>query len=186
MESRSRPETSSSASRIFPGRRANNFEGNNGEKGALGLTTIYEPRLTAIADLIFVHGLKGGSRSSWSKNNDPNLFWPQEWLPTDPKFEDVRIHTFGYNSKFSTDSVKLDIYDFARSLLMEIYHCPLIPSDSDVCRPIRYPELELQLTFTRFQLSSSAIAWEGLLPNEPLFLRAFLTSKLDSLPLPKE
>jgi hypothetical protein len=44
-------------------------------KGPLGLTTIYDPPLPAIADLIFVHGLNGGSRSTWSENNDLTLFW---------------------------------------------------------------------------------------------------------------
>lgn len=35
-------------------------EGN--EKGPLGLTTVYKPLGKAVADLVFIHGLGGGSR----------------------------------------------------------------------------------------------------------------------------
>ena len=124
--------TSSGAGRIFTRRpRLGSNESDIENKGPLGLTTIYDPPLPAIADLIFVHGLTGGSRSSWSKNNDPSLFWPQEWLPSDAKFQDVRIHSFGYNSKLGSESI-LNINDFAKSLLGAIYDCPLIPGESDV------------------------------------------------------
>lgn len=124
--------TSSGASHIFTRRpRSESNDSDHENKGPLGLTTVYNPLLSAIADLIFVHGLRGGSRSSWSKNNDPSLFWPQEWLSSDAKFEDVRIHTFGYNSKLGGESV-LNINDFAKSLLGAIYDCPFIPGESDV------------------------------------------------------
>jgi hypothetical protein len=128
--------TSSGAGRIFTRRpRGEANESDSKNKGPLGLNTVYNPPLPAIADLIFVHGLNGGSRSSWSKNDDSSLFWPKEWLPTDPKFEDVRIHSFGYNSKLGgllgNDSI-LNINDFANSLLGAICDCPFIPSDSDV------------------------------------------------------
>lgn len=113
-------------------RRESGYDNDNDVKGPLGLTTIYDPPLPAIADLIFVHGLAGGSRSTWSKNHDPNLFWPQEWLPRDNKFQDVRIHSFGYNSSWVGEST-LSIYDFAKSLLGSIHDCPLIPGDSNVC-----------------------------------------------------
>lgn len=100
-------------------------------KSPLGLTTIYKPLEKAIADLVFVHGLGGGSRKTWSKHEDPALFWPQEWLPQDPGFRDVRIHTFGYDSNWETESI-LNIHDFAKSLLEWIRDCPTIPRDSNV------------------------------------------------------
>lgn len=131
------PDTSPTARRKLTRRRGSN-ESDVDNKGPIGLTNLYQPRLNAIADLIFVHGLTGGSRSSWSKGNDPTLYWPQEWLPADPKFEDVRIHSFGYNSKLGTDSV-LNINDFAKSLLGAIYDSPLIPTDSEVCSSIFRP-----------------------------------------------
>ena len=101
-------------------------------KGPLGLTTLFEPSGPVVADLVFVHGLGGGSRSTWTQSSDAALFWPQEWLPTDAGFRDVRIHSFGYNSNWEKESV-LNIHDFARALLGSLSDCPEIPRDSTVC-----------------------------------------------------
>ncbi|KAF2261549.1 hypothetical protein CC78DRAFT_347471 [Lojkania enalia] len=101
-----------------------------GPKGAIGLTTLYDPGPDAVVDLIFVHGLNGGSQSTWTKNGDMSLFWPQEWLPRDEAFQDVRIHTFGYASGLSRESV-LNVPDFARSLLGSIHDSPNIPRTKD-------------------------------------------------------
>lgn len=100
-------------------------------KGPLGLGTLSEPLGPAIADLVFVHGLGGGSRSTWTKSTDESLFWPQEWLPVDGGFRDVRIHSFGYNSNWEKEST-LNIHDFARALLGSLQDCPTIPRDSKV------------------------------------------------------
>ncbi|KAK1765476.1 hypothetical protein QBC33DRAFT_544396 [Phialemonium atrogriseum] len=98
-------------------------------KGPLGLTTLYDPPGdSVVADLIFVHGLNGGSQSTWSKGNDPSLFWPQEWLPRDEAFRDVRIHTFGYASGVNRESI-LGLRDFAKSLLGAIKDCPAMDRD---------------------------------------------------------
>lgn len=102
-----------------------------GSKGPIGLTTLYSPPNETVVDLIFVHGVNGGSQSTWTKNGDPSLFWPQEWLPEDPDFQDVRIHTFGYASAFAEESV-LNIPDFARSLLYSIHDSPVIPRQGQV------------------------------------------------------
>ncbi|OQE39760.1 hypothetical protein PENCOP_c006G07803 [Penicillium coprophilum] len=98
-------------------------------KGPIGLTTIYSPPGDIVVDLIFVHGVNGGSQSTWTKNGNPSLFWPQEWLPKDQAFQDVRVHTFGYASAISHGSV-LDIPDFARSLLYSIHDSPAISRES--------------------------------------------------------
>jgi hypothetical protein len=100
-------------------------------KGPIGLTTLYSPPDDIVVDLIFVHGVNGGSQSTWTKNGDPSLFWPQEWLPKDQAFHDVRIHTFGYASAISQGSV-LNIPDFARSLLYSIHDSPVILRESKV------------------------------------------------------
>lgn len=100
-------------------------------KGPLGLNTLYQPQSFAVVDLVFVHGLGGGSRSTWTKSDDPSLYWIQEWLPNDPGFKDVRIHSFGYNSDWSKESV-LNLHDFAKSLLGSIEDCPSIPRSSNV------------------------------------------------------
>ncbi len=99
-------------------------------KGPLGLTTLFEPDGEAVADLIFVHGLNGGSRSTWSKTGNGS-FWPQDWLSCDDAFQDVRIHTFGYSSGLNRESV-LNIRDFATNLLACVYHCPAVASSTSV------------------------------------------------------
>lgn len=100
-------------------------------KGPLGLCTLSEPEGPAIADLVFVHGLGGGSKSTWTKDLDPDLFWPREWLPQDTGFRNVRIHSFGYDSNLDHESV-LNIHDFAKSLLGSIQDCPRISRSSTV------------------------------------------------------
>lgn len=90
---------------------------------AQGLTVLYEPDKTPAADIVFVHGLGGSSRQTWSKNKDPELFWPQEWLPLESGLSDVRISTFGYNAHFASatgSSDILNISDFARDLLFRL------------------------------------------------------------------
>lgn len=89
-------------------------------KGPLGLQllrTVSEP----LVDFIFIHGLGGGSRKTWSKSPDSYHYWPKEWLSQDPEFNSVRIYSFGYKADWAekTSSI-LNIHDFALSLLGEI------------------------------------------------------------------
>lgn len=167
--------TSFTASRIFRGNcpRRDSNESDIERKGPLGLTTVYDPPLLAIADLIFVHGLGGGSQSSWSKNNEPTLFWPRQWLPSDAKFQDVRIHSFGYTSNLRSESV-LNINDFAKSLLGAIYDCLLIPGDSDVglllfMSTCYFSARNMCVTEIRFQLCLLPIVWEALWSSVPTY-----------------
>ena len=76
--------------------------GQEGETlGPMGLRVIYQPRAVPIVDIIFIHGLGGGSKKTWSKDpRDPTLFWPQQWLPSEPEIGKARILSFGYNAKF--------------------------------------------------------------------------------------
>ena len=101
-------------------------------KGPKGLTTLHEPgpEQPVVADLVFVHGLNGGSRSTWSERGDPALFWPREWLPRDEAFRDVRVHSFGYPSGVSRRSV-LDIRDFARGLMVAVADSPVMNRSRD-------------------------------------------------------
>ncbi len=94
-------------------------------KGPLGLTTLHTPypEQTAVADIVFVHGLNGGSCSTWSKDNNPDCYWPQKWLPGEDGFSDVRIHAFGYPAGATRESV-LNVRDMARSLLAAIRDSP--------------------------------------------------------------
>lgn len=100
-------------------------------KGPFGLNTLFCPAHDAIADMVFVHGLGGGSRSTWTKSSDPELYWPQVWLPQDEAFHQVRIHSFGFDSNWDKESI-LNIHDFAKALLASIQDCPSIPAGSTV------------------------------------------------------
>ncbi|KAI0158724.1 NACHT and WD domain-containing protein [Pestalotiopsis sp. NC0098] len=95
-------------------------------KGPLGLTTLWSPSESGIADVVFIHGLNGGSQSTWTYNGDKTTFWPKEWLPEDSAFQDVRLHSFGYSSGWSHASI-LNINDFAQALLASIQDAPQIP-----------------------------------------------------------
>jgi hypothetical protein len=108
--------------------RKGNGDGEREPKGPLGLTTLYVPPADhgqPVADLIFVHGLNGGSHSTWSRGGIPERFWPREWLPEDDAFKDVRVHTFGYPSAVTRESI-INIADIARSLLAAIKDSPLM------------------------------------------------------------
>ena len=89
-------------------------------KGALGLNLLHDPPNPTI-DFIFVHGLGGGSRKTWASSSDPEQYWPKAWLPRDPEFSSVRIHSFGYHADWNEWGTNtLNVLDFARSLLGEM------------------------------------------------------------------
>ena len=117
----------SSLARALLARAFDRPHGDNREnpKGPTGLTTLHEPEpgRPVAADIVFVHGLNGGSRSTWSDRGDPKLFWPGQWLPDDEAFADARIHSFGYLSGVSRRSV-LDVQDFANALMVAVAHSP--------------------------------------------------------------
>ena len=99
--------------------------------GLLGLNLLYAPPVPFL-ELIFVHGLRGGSRKTWSKTNNPFHYWPKEWLPRDPEFENVRIFSFGYDSNWGIRKEStLNLHDFGKSLLYEVLNSPEIERDGD-------------------------------------------------------
>ncbi|KAH6649470.1 hypothetical protein F5144DRAFT_588178 [Chaetomium tenue] len=99
-------------------------------KGPIGLTTIYEPPSPeeTAAEIVFIHGLGGGSRKTWCYSSDPEHYWPQSWLPADKDFIGIRIHVFGYKGDWleRRESV-LGIHDFGQSLIDAIRNHPGIP-----------------------------------------------------------
>ncbi|PVH85423.1 hypothetical protein DL98DRAFT_451452 [Cadophora sp. DSE1049] len=131
--------TSAASSGFF--QRAGVFRGRTGEtaspktekdvKGPLGLVTVHDPAEKVVAELVFIHGLGGGSRKTWTKNDDPDLFWPQEWLPRDRGFSDVRIRTFGYDANWGKRSI-LNIHDFAKDLLSWLKNSPPVPRENSL------------------------------------------------------
>lgn len=114
----------SSASTLLTTAVTNN--GVDDPRGPLGLNLLHSPS-DPLIDFIFVHGLGGGSRKTWSKTSSLTHYWPQEWLPKDPAFKNVRIHSFGYDSDWVKGKDNcLNIHHFGKSLLGEISTSPYL------------------------------------------------------------
>jgi serine/threonine protein kinase len=88
----------------------------------LGLIVIHQPNSPPALDIIFVHGMGGTSRATWSKDRDPEYFWPGKWLPFEPEMASARILSFGYNATFAASgpAVVTGIADVAGDLLFEM------------------------------------------------------------------
>ncbi|KAL2200142.1 hypothetical protein P885DRAFT_65853 [Corynascus similis CBS 632.67] len=87
-----------------------------------------------VADFIFVHELGGGSKKTWSKTHSPNHFWPQHWLPLEPAFQRVRIHTYGYSCDWTKRKLDIcNVHDFGKGLLSELSTSPLL-AEAEVSR----------------------------------------------------
>ncbi|KAK4144168.1 Alpha/Beta hydrolase protein [Dichotomopilus funicola] len=99
-------------------------------KGPLGLNLLHEPSEPRI-DFIFIHGLFGGSRKTWSYSQEPGMFWPKEWLPNGVGFGHVRLHSYGYNSDGSRRESSLTVHDFAQALLADIHNSPELRKNGD-------------------------------------------------------
>ncbi len=54
-----------------------------------------------IADVVFMHGLDGDARLTWTTPGEPDGFWPG-WLGADPELPDVGIWSVGYDVKSSS------------------------------------------------------------------------------------
>lgn len=88
--------------------------------GQLGPHVVHQPGDAPLYDIIFIHGLGGDSQRTWSNNpRDPNLFWPEHWLPSE---SEIRTLSFGYNTSFlpGTPRSIYNIGDFAKELLYEM------------------------------------------------------------------
>lgn len=95
----------------------------DGSRGdPLGLKVIYRPDGEHRVDVVFIHGLGGSSRLTWSKNRDLNLFWPLRFLPHEPGVNEARILSYGYNADFRSGNAntKVSILDFAKDLLYDM------------------------------------------------------------------
>ncbi|SMY21055.1 unnamed protein product [Zymoseptoria tritici ST99CH_1A5] len=91
-------------------------------KDPTGLTVLHEPEGTPISDLVFVHGLGGGSVRTWSADARPGSYWPLDWLAKEPLIASTRISTYGYNSHATaTDPDRLlDLAELAKDLLTKL------------------------------------------------------------------
>ena len=84
------------------------------------------PEKERTADIVFVHGLGGSSITTWSKDQDGDLFWPKKFLSNEPVLSTARILTFGYTAFYwdTQAAGSLSITDFARSLLASLKNEP--------------------------------------------------------------
>jgi hypothetical protein len=120
----------SSASAPTTGRTASNVA-----DGLIGLRVIHEPKVgTDIVDIVFVHGLGGSARGTWT-HYPSKTFWPT-LLHEDQRFANVRISTFGYDADFQNifgAKNVLSISDFAKQLLhvLDLHY----DASGDVCLP---------------------------------------------------
>lgn len=95
-------------------------------KGAIGLNLLFSPDNVGV-DLIFVHGLGGGSRKTWSKTPQRSHYWPHAWLPEDAAFQHVRIHSYGYDSDYMKGREDcLNIHHFGKSFLGALATSPCL------------------------------------------------------------
>jgi hypothetical protein len=93
-----------------------------------------EPRPANPVQIIFVHGLNGSKRRTWT-HSESKFNWP-EWLRNEKGLQNVRIATFGYNSSSNVlaPNSNLSIPDFANQLLL--YLDQLNYRDGSVCVPL--------------------------------------------------
>ncbi len=59
---------------------------------------------------------------TWAKNKDPELFWPQTFLPEERDLSTARILTFGYNAEVGSvgKATSMSVLDFAKNLLYDL------------------------------------------------------------------
>jgi hypothetical protein len=102
-------------------------------RGPLGLNVLENPK-DPLVEFIFVHGLRGGSRRTWTCDDDPATFWPM-WLPDDKhrRFAHVRIHTYGYNADWADRRTSVStVNDFGYQLLESLVNGPYLTRDANV------------------------------------------------------
>lgn len=91
------------------------------DAGPLGLNVVHTPENGHKVDIIFIHGLGGTSRLTWSKYKNAELFWPLTFLPLEPELCLARILTFGYNANFlKSGNLSTSVLDFAKALLFDL------------------------------------------------------------------
>lgn len=84
----------------------------------LGLTLIHGDA-DSDADIIFVHGLGGSSKKTWSWERRLENFWPA-WIQSEDTLSQFRVFSYGYNAKFSDAKNPLSILDFSKGLLVRM------------------------------------------------------------------
>jgi hypothetical protein len=96
--------------------------GNVQDQFPFGLEVLHDPdpRPANLVQIIFVHGLGGPKRETWT-HPQTRGFWPA-WLHGETGLENCRLATFGYNSAFNplAPNTNLSIPIFANQLLSDM------------------------------------------------------------------
>ena len=116
MEARPSSQTLSS----LPSARSQKGRGSSKRRlmDPLGFILVTSPQ-NPIVDIIFIHGLGGSARKSWSWDHDSRNFWPP-WLALEPELSKARIYTFGYTAGIIGSSNTMNILEFAKDLLLKM------------------------------------------------------------------
>lgn len=84
----------------------------------LGLTEVFSPAAPASVDVVFVHGIFGHPKDTWTCAEE-DVFWPAELLPPVLEDEGTRVLTYGYEAGaevFTDGESKHQIHEVIRSL----------------------------------------------------------------------
>jgi hypothetical protein len=133
-------------------------------RDSLGVHVVHVPKEDRRLDIVFVHGLGGTSRLSWSKNKDLAKFWPSTFLPLEPDIYLARISTFGYDANIVHDSSNKSstVLGFAKELLFELKYVQDENTEELDLGAVRYNVADPTYTTDdrRCQSSSLCTLWE--------------------------
>lgn len=76
------------------------------------------PLILTSARIVAVHGLNGHPFKTWTKDN---IIWFSQLLPELLPDFDLRISTFGYNSKIAFGGSSFHFRDYAMQLLTQLH-----------------------------------------------------------------
>ena len=127
-----------------------------------GLEIVLDPLTEStngdVANIIFVHGLGGSARGTWTYEPGAK-FWPS-WLHHVKGLQNARVMTFGYDADWHriwNPKNLLDVSDFATQLLDHLFrHYSKYPKDiMNVCNH----DVLLNVRYPLYSLHTAWVAW---------------------------
>lgn len=96
--------------------KENEPSGEKEKRTTYGVKILYDP-MSAMVDIVFVHGLTGGSYSTWL-HKESGVCWPRDLLKAN--LNDARVLSFGYDAdvvNFWSQAAQDGISGYANDLL---------------------------------------------------------------------
>jgi len=88
----------------------------------VGLHLVHRPMNTPVSEIVFVHGLNGDARSTWTGLGDQQVFWPRDFLVED--MGNCAIWMYSYNSDIDmTSKSKEPLGDVLKKLGNDLRFC---------------------------------------------------------------